>query len=342
DAPSAASDGDTAARYIVYRFNSSSYQPSDLENSRHLIALVGQASTAPPARIDSTNVRYSYAVASLDRNNNESGLTNLISINAPAGVPTLAYPANNEPNFPQGGAVKWNRIASAQLFKVQVANASDFASASLVAVGDVADTSFVPGGLTAQSAYYWRVVAGTQGEAGQFSASRSFATGWPLAPTLLAPLNVLNAPVRATFVWTRNKGTTFRVRVVTVSWSLGTTVLDTTMTDTTFTSNRDLPPGVIYIWRVSASNAYGSSDWSAEGRFRTQQPSLVQEPGSIPAEYTLSQNYPNPFNPATTIEFGIPTSENVRLVVYNVLGQQVSVLLDEFVSAGKYKVIFDG
>ena len=51
----------------------------------------------------------------------------------------------------------------------------------------------------------------------------------------------------------------------------------------------------------------------------------------------LKQNYPNPFNPYTTIEFGIPESNFVTLTIYNMLGEQLEVLVNEALSAGDYK-----
>lgn len=64
--------------------------------------------------------------------------------------------------------------------------------------------------------------------------------------------------------------------------------------------------------------------------------------------YTLSNNYPNPFNPETTIEYNIPSEKSgtqqqqVKLVVYDILGNQVSTLINAIQSPGKYKVVFNG
>jgi len=62
---------------------------------------------------------------------------------------------------------------------------------------------------------------------------------------------------------------------------------------------------------------------------------------SFPSEFRLSQNYPNPFNPNTIINYSIPKASAVKLIVYDVKAEEVSVLLDEFQSAGNYKVNFD-
>jgi hypothetical protein len=56
----------------------------------------------------------------------------------------------------------------------------------------------------------------------------------------------------------------------------------------------------------------------------------------------LSQNYPNPFNPNTTIKFELPTSSHVSLTVYDILGREASVLVNEKREAGAYEVKFDG
>jgi uncharacterized delta-60 repeat protein len=56
----------------------------------------------------------------------------------------------------------------------------------------------------------------------------------------------------------------------------------------------------------------------------------------IPDKYSLSQNYPNPFNPETNIEFALPRANKVRLSIYNFLGQEVAVLVNDQLDAGTY------
>ncbi|GAB4369806.1 MAG: hypothetical protein Kow0042_11690 [Calditrichia bacterium] len=67
----------------------------------------------------------------------------------------------------------------------------------------------------------------------------------------------------------------------------------------------------------------------------------VSSPSRIPVDYTLSQNYPNPFNPSTTIEFALPVSQFVTLKIFNILGEEVSVLVAEQLNAGSYRYHWD-
>jgi hypothetical protein len=63
--------------------------------------------------------------------------------------------------------------------------------------------------------------------------------------------------------------------------------------------------------------------------------------GLLPKEFSLQQNFPNPFNPTTVITYTIPTSLHVRLSIYNMLGQEVTTLVNEMQDAGYKSVSFD-
>ena len=71
-------------------------------------------------------------------------------------------------------------------------------------------------------------------------------------------------------------------------------------------------------------------------------PSDVKEiKNSLPSDYNLEQNYPNPFNPTTNIRFGLTEANQVKLIVYNALGQEIVTLVNGFMNAGTYEVNFD-
>jgi len=68
---------------------------------------------------------------------------------------------------------------------------------------------------------------------------------------------------------------------------------------------------------------------------------VVEVDVTAPLVFELGQNYPNPFNPSTNIKFSVPESGNVRLAVYNLVGEEVAVLVDGFRQAGSFEVTFD-
>ena len=63
----------------------------------------------------------------------------------------------------------------------------------------------------------------------------------------------------------------------------------------------------------------------------------VEELAGIPDEFKLSNNYPNPFNPTTSIEFNIPIASQVTLTIYNITGQEIAKIHNDFAEVGKYK-----
>jgi hypothetical protein len=114
--------------------------------------------------------------------------------------------------------------------------------------------------------------------------------------------------------------------------------------------NDGLPnnPMVSSIVVVNNSSPRGSSAELIIGLFentnngakvfkRTIPIGIQQISSEIPKEFLLSQNYPNPFNPVTNIEFAIPKSSFVKLVVYDMLGREVETLVSKDLKAGTYK-----
>jgi hypothetical protein len=98
----------------------------------------------------------------------------------------------------------------------------------------------------------------------------------------------------------------------------------------------------VYFWRVRASNAAGSSPWSAGFKFRTVQVSGVDPVPDVPSTFGLDQNYPNPFNPLTVIGYQVPAAGRVTITVYDVLGQAVDRLVDDVEPAGRHTVPWNG
>ena len=84
---------------------------------------------------------------------------------------------------------------------------------------------------------------------------------------------------------------------------------------------------------------------TSEGIWRALQNELIvtdiNEQETLPTKYSLNQNYPNPFNPETTINYKLQEANKVRLKVYDMLGNEVATLVDEYQQAGNHYVKFN-
>lgn len=67
----------------------------------------------------------------------------------------------------------------------------------------------------------------------------------------------------------------------------------------------------------------------------------VRNDFNLPTEFNLSQNYPNPFNSTTVISYSLPEDGNVQLKVFDILGREIAILVDEYKFAGEYHQFFD-
>jgi len=99
--------------------------------------------------------------------------------------------------------------------------------------------------------------------------------------------------------------------------------------------NAGTPCHFIYQWFNTRPVAMLSSE--QEGRLTLE----ANEQTTTPLTFALGQNYPNPFNPATTISFAVGHSSLVTLKVYNTLGEEVAILMNEEKEAGEYSVCWD-
>ena len=87
---------------------------------------------------------------------------------------------------------------------------------------------------------------------------------------------------------------------------------------------------------------WDGSDWvNVDKSIYSYIPTDVKEITGEFNDYSLSNNYPNPFNPSTTIKYSIPQGINVTLRVYDILGNEIATLIDEYKPAGNFEIEFD-
>lgn len=92
-------------------------------------------------------------------------------------------------------------------------------------------------------------------------------------------------------------------------------------------------------WKVRTINDGGIGPWSEINHFSFLFTDVENET-QLPKEFALLQNYPNPFNPSTVITYHLPKASNVKLKVYDIIGNEIATLVNEEKAAGIYKVNF--
>jgi hypothetical protein len=100
-------------------------------------------------------------------------------------------------------------------------------------------------------------------------------------------------------------------------------------------------PGAITIVITATDTAKASA--STTFSITIANPTGVEESkNQIPKESMLYQNYPNPFNPTTMISYRITAFNNVKLTIYNVLGQKIKTLVNSFQNVGEHSIVWNG
>ncbi len=91
-------------------------------------------------------------------------------------------------------------------------------------------------------------------------------------------------------------------------------------------------PAGKYLYRLKQLDINGAFEYS----------NSIEVDLSAPVKYELSQNYPNPFNPTTVIKYSIPEDNFVTIKLYDILGKEITTLVNDYKTTGKYKVLLNG
>jgi hypothetical protein len=116
-------------------------------------------------------------------------------------------------------------------------------------------------------------------------------------------------------------------------------LIDSTIHPDTMYTNTGLTNGTTYYYWVRCKDRFCSPRTSAFSLVLSIVPTGIQSNNNeIPRVYALYQNFPNPFNPVTNISFDLPKVSFTKLTIYDVLGKEIAVVVNDILAAGKYKI----
>ena len=197
-------------------------------------------------------------------------------------APTLAAPADTAKGISLTPTLSWNTVTGATAYEVQISTSSGFVPV-MIDDSTLTSTSKQVTGLTNSTSYYWRVRGKNAGGWGPYSGVRVFTTvaALPAAPSLVTPADTAkNVQLPPTLSWSASTGaTSYRLQVSTTN-TFTSLVFDQPDIASTSQQVAGLVNNTVYYWRVNATNAGGTSDWSTIRSFTTI--------GAAPTAPTLS------------------------------------------------------
>jgi hypothetical protein len=243
--------------------------------------------------------------------------------------------ASPYPNRPDYITLKWKQVKYADQYSIQISDSQTFTN--VLASASTSDTVKNFSSISEGQKYYWRVQASNIAGSGPWSDASNFTL--ILAPTdLVLESSALN---EITLTW-NNHSTVADGYVIERKQSPQTsfTVLDTLMGSRNEYVDKKVEQAQTYTYRTRAYKGDAESDYSNEASLNLTGIKKGEE--GIPTEYSISQNYPNPFNPNTVINYALPKSSLVTIKIYNILGEEVKILLHGQLQAGYYTIQWNG
>jgi hypothetical protein len=161
----------------------------------------------------------------------------------------------------------------------------------------------------------------------------------PAAPSTLTATYVSGFKIQLS--WKDNSSNEDQFRINRSTDGKTWTYLATAAANNSSYADTGLEKSTTYYYQIRAENAMGNSSFSNTASSNTPLAIGQTTLGTASRRFILGQNYPDPFNPSTVITYSVSEHVFVSLKVYNAIGQEVAVLVNEMKSPGNYQVKFD-
>lgn len=264
-----------------------------------------------------------------------SSIVFFYTIPAVPNPPFKVYPVNNSSICPRSAKFfKWRHSDGAINYGLQIIKNGIL----IWNVTGITDTFYIapPDTITSTfGGYKWRLNAtGYQGTSNWSPEDTFYLSYSPDSPTLSYPTNgAINIPVLPVMTWYNLQYVDVYILQISKSPSFDSLVYN----DTTVLHQVQLQINTKYYWRVCGLYYTCIGSWSNVWSFTTSnQIGINLISSEVPSEYKLFNNYPNPFNSSTIIKYQIIKDNITTLKIFDVLGREVSILINSMQKAGTY------
>lgn len=248
---------------------------------------------------------------------------------------SLLQPDNHETVDTLEPTLSWTPEVDAGFYQLQVASLTDV----IFDESELTENQYTLSNLEYDSVYYWRVRVQTDSETGPWSEIRVFQTYVP--PAL--PPNGLSgefAEDRITLKWVLPGTDSYNGPFMSHVIYRNGYPYNTLDSDVTSFEDMIIFEGNTYEYYIRTYYQTGLSLPSESVEIYVQ--SLDTSADVAPLTNELFSNYPNPFNPDTTIGFTVKEISRVKLEIFNLKGEKITTLIDEYLDSGEHKTVWNG
>lgn len=257
----------------------------------------------------------------------------------PPGSPVLTKPPKLAIIEPVNTDFQWEADPNATSYNLQVSTDNEFQNL-VVNIKEITDTAYeLSGGiLSHNTTYFWRVIA-TNNYGISYSLTWSFTTAGTTIQDITQLMGRVDYLVSINLL-SEQQGTILNNRLQ--------TAINQLLNNHKFLAIFQMLLFNARVWILINSNLLSEEDGQPLIDYSFMIINFIYNgnaPAVIPAisenTFSLKQNYPNPFNPSTTIEYTAPVNTHVTLKIYDILGKEITTLVDKYQNSGSYIVIWN-
>ena len=255
-------------------------------------------------------------------------------------IPKPLAPINEVSKNGKEVSFSWEPVEGALYYQLEVSLDPRFKQL-LYSMNNIGESRVSLLNMLEGTQYFWRVRSYTTKGVSHFSKGTPFTVG------IDEPSGLISSAHNDQFVrlnWKNNSPAALNIiierKISDANESIEFVVIDTIDGSKTSYLDSFIESDTKYTYRLRAINNETESVYSDSVSISMKVESN-EENTDLPKDFKLYQNYPNPFNPSTTINYALKENSDVKIVVYSLIGEKITTLVDKVQNAGTYDMVWN-